>query len=109
MDAQDKTMIREALIEYLVTRAPEANLRSMYGGTVFELEPGNFKSQIGGVFVYKGHLSLEFSEGASFDDIWGVLEGSGKHRRHIKLRAFTDIDAKHCHHFMDAAIAGYQG
>ena len=60
MDEQLKSMVRDALIEHLLERAHDVNLRSMYGGTVFELEQDNPKSRIGGVFSYANHVSLEF-------------------------------------------------
>lgn len=62
-----------------------------YGGIVF-LKNGGL---IGGVFVYKEHVSVEFSQGSSFPDPDAVLEGKGKYRRHIKLHDLEDIDAKH--------------
>ena len=104
MDEHLKVMVRDALIEHLLKRAPDANLRSMYGGTVFELDRDNPRSRIGGVFAYANHVSLEFSHGASFEDPHDVLEGNGKLRRHIKLRALSDICDKQCHHYLDVAI-----
>lgn len=73
-----------------------------YGGLVF------FKSDtlIAGIFVYKKHLSIEFGEGASFADPHGVLEGSGKNRRHIKIHQGDDIVAKKCRHFINLAVKG---
>jgi len=47
-----------------------------------------------GVFAYKEHVSVEFSHGARIVDPEGFLEGSGKGRRHIKLRCVDDITAK---------------
>lgn len=109
MDDQVKTMIREALVAHLLKRVPDANLRAMYGGTVFELERDTPASRIGGVFASTNHVSLEFSKGASFADPHGVLEGTGKLRRHIKLRALSDIDEKRCYHYLDLAIANHRG
>lgn len=109
MDEHEKPLIKDVLIEHLLMRVPGANLRAMYGGTVFELEPDTPASRIGGVFASTNHVSLEFSKGASFDDRHGVLEGTGKLRRHIKLRALSDIDAKRCYHYLDLAIANHRG
>ena len=47
-----------------------------------------------GVFAYKEHVSVEFSSGAKIPDKHGFLEGSGKVRRHIKLRVVRDIATK---------------
>ncbi|EBA12600.1 DUF1801 domain-containing protein [Roseobacter sp. CCS2] len=71
----------------------------------FELEPDNPNSRVGGVFIYTGHVSLEFAKGVLFDDPQAVLEGKGKFRRHIKLRALHDITAKTCNSFLRQAIA----
>ena len=109
MDEQLKSMVRDALIEHLMERAPYVNLRSMYGGIVFELEQDNPKSRIGGVFAYANHVSLEFSHGASFGDPYDLLEGTGKFRRHIKLRALSDICDKQCHHYLDLATECLKG
>lgn len=61
-----------------------------YGGIVF-LKNGGL---IGGIFVYKEHVSVEFSHGASFHDPDAILEGKGKYRRHIKLHDLDDIEAR---------------
>lgn len=48
-----------------------------------------------GIFVYKQHISVEFSEGAKIIDPHGLLEGQGKGRRHLKLHTLDDIENKH--------------
>ena len=71
-----------------------AGRRGMYGGIVFEKEAGNHSTMVCGHFVYKKHVSLEFSKGYRLDDPDDVLEGNGKYRRHIKLYAPKDIETK---------------
>lgn len=61
-----------------------------YGGLTFSTSRG----LVGGIFSYKEHVSIEFSDGADFPDPGGVLEGGGKRRRHIKLRSLNDINDK---------------
>ncbi len=72
-----------------------------YGGLVF------FKSGtlIGGIFLYKKHISVEFSYGADFSDPSGLLEGKGKKRRHLKLLEEQDIDKRSLAFFIKQAIA----
>lgn len=70
-----------------------------YGGIVFLRD----KELIGGVFVYKEHVSVEFSQGAAFPDPGSVLEGKGKYRRHIKLHDLGDIEAKRVANFIAGA------
>ena len=70
--------------------APEATERVMYGGIMFSDD-----AQFCGVFAYREHVSVEFGRGCDLTDSHGVLEGSGKQRRHIKLHSPADFDAKH--------------
>ena len=70
-----------------------------YGGILFCSE-----IQFGGVFAYKEHVSVEFSQGARVTDEHGDLEGSGKGRRHIKLRNVGDIEAKRLEKYLLLAL-----
>lgn len=107
VDQTIQALIEDELVGHLMTQAPTANPRPMYGGTVFELEKDNPKSRIGGVYSYEHHVSVEFAQGTSLHDAHGVLEGTGKYRRHIKLRRISDINDKFCCHYLDLAIADY--
>ncbi|TRY32527.1 DUF1801 domain-containing protein [Aliiglaciecola sp. M165] len=61
-----------------------------YGGITYNLNG----ELVAGIFSYKGHVSIEFSNGAEFTDPHNVLEGGGKHRRHIKITTPEDIGNK---------------
>jgi hypothetical protein len=94
------------MVEEVVTAAaPSAAGRTMYGGRVYEMDPGNPKTLFAGYFVYANHASLEFSHGATFSDSDGHLEGQGKHRRHVKLRTPEDVQAKDVAGFIAQAVA----
>ena len=84
---------------------PGAGRRSMYGGIVFEREPGVHKTMVCGHFVYRNHVSLEFGDGYKFRDPESVLEGKGKYRRHIKLTGAGDIDAKSVRAMIEQAFS----
>ena len=71
---------------------------------MIELEKDNPKSRVGGIYSYKDHVSLEFSNGARLDDRNGVLEGSGKLRRHVKLYNKDDIEKKACRSLLGQAM-----
>ncbi len=105
MDDASKAEIIDNLQELVLERVPDANLRSMYGGTVIELETDNPKSRIGGFYVYAEHVSFEFAKGIQFKDPNSLLEGTGKLRRHIKLRSVNDVATKTCKRFLDQAVA----
>lgn len=100
-----KVSVINALSEMIADLAPHAYLRPMYGGLVIELEKENPRSRIGGFFTYSEHISLEFSKGIYLADPNGVLEGSGKFRRHVKLYAVVDINNKACKSLLNQAIA----
>lgn len=69
-----------------------------YNGVTFNLG-GQI---IGGIYPSKRHVSLEFSNGANLTDSEGILEGSGKKRRHIKLVRVSDIKEKKVDSFIKA-------
>jgi hypothetical protein len=71
-----------------------------YGGICF-FDAGLL---VGGIFPRKKHISFEFSEGGAMDDPDGLLEGSGKFRRHLKLRSMDDIEEKKVSFYVDQAF-----
>lgn len=48
----------------------------------------------GYVNSFKGHVNVGFFCGALLDDPAGMLEGSGKRMRHVKLQPGSKLDAK---------------
>jgi hypothetical protein len=70
-----------------------------YGGIVFHLSG----TLIGGIYTYKEHISIEFSDGASFTDPDSILEGKGKKRRHLKIQSSEDISQKNAASFIGQA------
>ncbi len=67
-----------------------------YGGIVFS----RGKELLGGIFPYRNHLSIDFSKGIELPDPHGILGGSGKFRRHIKLTKEKDIEANQVESFI---------
>lgn len=105
IEMDDKADIVGRLNGLVQDAAPSANLKSMYGGTVIELEADNPKSRIAGFYVYDTHVSFEFANGHTFHDPTGLLEGSGKRRRHVKLHSCADIETKRCRDFLLQAVS----
>ena len=96
MDENDKTQIVQQLQEMILHVMPEAKQINKYGGVVIERIGGQTDTQCCGIFRYTNHISLEFTQGDILADPEGVLEGIGKHRRHIKLYRVEDVEAKLC-------------
>jgi len=44
------------------------------------------------VGAFKHHVNLGFFQGATLPDPAGLLEGTGRFMRHVKLKANTDLD-----------------
>lgn len=100
MDTETSNTIKQALQEMIAELAPDVRFVAKYGGEVLCPDPDSDKHFVGGIFAYKDHVSLEFSEGADLDDPNQMLEGSGKRRRHLKFTAPDDIDAKQTRSFL---------
>ncbi len=75
-----------------------------YGGILF-----SSGQPFAGVFAYKEHVSVEFSQGAKIADTDGLLEGAGKGRRHLKLRRVADIQAKKLAKYLPLALEAASG
>jgi hypothetical protein len=88
----------QAVRNAICSVVPGASERVMYGGFMFSDD-----AQFCGVFAYSEHVSVEFGHGCELEDTYGVLEGSGKLRRHIKLFTLTDITAKYLEMYVAAA------
>jgi hypothetical protein len=79
---------------------PKVQERVMYGGIMFSLD----KEDFGGLFARKSHISFEFAAGFLMKDPHEFLEGSGKYRRHLKIRAMEDIVNKNVRFFVKQAV-----
>ena len=64
---------------------PSVKERMMYGGIMLSLT-----KDLGGIFVYKNHVSFEFGLGYNFKDPDHLLQGKGKFRRHLKIKDVND-------------------
>jgi hypothetical protein len=48
----------------------------------------------GYVNAFRAHASVGFFQGATLDDPAGLLEGTGRRMRHVKLRPGTEVDSR---------------
>ena len=88
--------IRQAALQV----GPSISEEIKYGGIVFSGTRG-----FCGLFSYANHVTVEFGGGASLPDPHRQLEGKGKGRRHIKLTAIGDVEAKHLREYLALAYA----
>lgn len=59
----------------------------------------------GYVNVFRAHASVGFFYGAELPDPMGLLEGSGKRMRHVKVKPDTALDSEALAALVDAAYA----
>ena len=85
-----------ALVRDLVNTVSE---EVKYGGILFSSDV-----MFAGVFAYKDHVTVEFGQGAKIQDTFGFLEGSGKFRRHIKLKVTSDIEDRRLADYVRLAL-----
>lgn len=100
MDFEKYKILQDARA-IVLDAAPDIKERFIYGGIMFCHQDVD----IGGVFASKKHVSFEFTHGFQFNDPDETLEGSGKFRRHLKLRADADLTVKDVAGFVKQALA----
>ena len=96
----DKAEMVEDIRNIFLRENPDLNEEIKYGGITF------FASDnlVGGIFIYKQHLSIEFSNGAQFNDSNNFLEGKGKLRRHLKIIEKDDLINKNITAYIKQAV-----
>jgi hypothetical protein len=57
----------------------------------------------GYVNSFKSHVNVGFFQGAMLEDSAGLLEGSGKRMRHVKLKPGPELDTAALRDLIDAA------
>ncbi|TGG92906.1 DUF1801 domain-containing protein [Natronospirillum operosum] len=96
--SEERYALVQALREMIASAGDDVTEEVKYGGFLFSSQ-----RDFAGVFSYTRHVSVELSEGARLDDPHNVLEGGGKHRRHIKLQSLADIEQKQVGEYVRAA------
>lgn len=97
--SEEKYKIIQELRKLVFNHFPKTNERIMYGGIMFSLE-----EDFGGVFASKNHVSFEFGNGFQMKDPKKYLEGTGKSRRHLKIKTLSDIKEKNVDFYIPQAV-----
>ena len=61
------------------------------------------------VNAFTAHVNVGFFRGAELVDPAGLLEGTGRYMRHVKVRPDGDVDAKAITELIDAAYTDMKG
>lgn len=73
--------------ELMQAEAPDATEAVKYG-----LPMWSGRSPLAWISPAKGRITFSFTQGAYFDDPYGLLKGNAKHARHVKLRSVEDAN-----------------
>lgn len=101
-DHEQADIVRK-LSGLIMKAVPNAQAINKYGGTLYTLKPDEKESQFCGIFQFKNHVQLAFSQGALLDDPDVQLEGSGKKRRHINIQDEQEINESALHKLVKEA------
>lgn len=83
----EKFQIVEKLLEICLSVYQNLITDIKYGGIIIMLQ----NKHVCGIFVYKNHVTLEFSNGYLLKDPEKILQGNGQFRRHLKFEKYDDI------------------
>lgn len=89
------------ILEMVYEINPDTTQAMKYGGIMFSTT----QKDLGGIFIRKNHISLEFSLGYMLEDPKKILEGGGKYRRHIKILGDQDIKDKEVKFYLEQALS----
>ena len=91
-----RTLILEIMPETIELTDPSANLIA-YG-----LDRG-YKGLICGITLFSAYINIMLAQGASLPDPHGLLKGSGKLARHIKVTQLDDLKVPGVEALLEAA------
>jgi hypothetical protein len=64
-----------------------------------------YKGLVCGIALHKAHVNLMFAQGAELPDPAGLLTGTGKRARHVKIQRPADIEMPGVRALLEAAVA----
>lgn len=96
-----------------LARSARALIRDVMPHTVEQIDrPANlvgygldrtYKGLICGITLHKAHVNLMFARGTELPDPEGLLAGTGKRARHVKLQRLEDIERPGVRALLEAA------
>jgi hypothetical protein len=96
-----RTLIRDVMPTAIEQLDPPANLIA-YG------VDRTYKGLICGITLHKAHVNLMFAKGSQLPDPHGLLTGTGKWARHVKIQRPADVDAPAVRALLEAAVNAHR-
>jgi hypothetical protein len=88
-------MIRQLMKE----AAPQAQELISYGLPAYKV-----KRIIAVISPNKEGITFSFSRGAQFEDRYGLLKGSGKSSKHVKIKNLATVNQEALHYYIQKAV-----
>lgn len=92
-----RALILEVMPDVIEQLDPSANLIG-YG------TDRSYKGLVCGIAIYKTYINLMFARGASLPDPVGLLRGTGKRARHIKIENAADLENPGVRTMLESAV-----
>ena len=67
-----------------------------------------YKGLICGITLHKAHINLMFARGTELPDPEGLLVGTGKRARHVKIQQAADLESPAVRTLLSAALRQHQ-
>lgn len=100
--------LARAVFEELHRVFPQAVITADSDSIGFGTGPG-YKPLVFSVLPYSKHVTIGFSRGTELPDPAGLLEGSGKVHRHVKIRTEEDLRRPELGELFTAALDRFAG
>jgi hypothetical protein len=91
--------IVEVLRELMRTHAPGAREVVRYGSPAWKGE-----NHLAIISPSRTHVTFAFERGAEFEDGHGLLEGTGKRTRHLKLKSADAVNREALRDYIEQAV-----
>ena len=93
MKDSEKAVICRLLDQVICETVSDVSRQDKYGGVMYSASPDGNRAEFCGVFCYKLHVQLAIGYGPELSDPHGVLQGTGKTRRHVNFHSAEDINS----------------
>jgi hypothetical protein len=123
-EVEDRTTLETEVDRLLAEHPPEqqateralrATIRQALPGAVEQVDFGNkliafgrsmkIRGLLFAIIAHKVHVNLQLADGALLPDPGGLVEGTGKRIRHVKIRSVADVSSPAVVALIEAQLA----
>jgi hypothetical protein len=111
----DRLLAEHPPEQQAIERALRATIRQALPGAVEQVDFGNkliafgrsmkIRGLLFAIIAHKVHVNLQLADGALLPDPGGLVEGTGKRIRHVKIRSVADVSSPAVVALIEAQLA----